>query len=93
MEYNKLLTDSDLIANRNKYTINELECSVDNLSVKYLINYQILDAEFCAKYILNDYCATCQEDTYICTGDVLNKQPHLKREELQNACIKFKTFE
>ena len=85
-----MLTDTDLI--QNSYTMAELEASIDNLSVKYLLNYQKLTAEFCAKYILNDYCATCQEDTYICTGDVLNKQPHLTLMELNAACIKFNTF-
>jgi hypothetical protein len=85
-----LLTDHDL--QKKLYTIAELEASIDNLSVKYLLNYQKLTAEFCAKYILNDYCATCQEDTYICTGDVLIKQPHLTRLDLNAACIKFNTF-
>ncbi len=88
-----VLTDQDLIKNKNAYSINELTDSVDNLSVKYLLNYQKLDAEFCAKYILNDLCATCQEDTYICSDDVLHKQPHITREELSTACIKFKIFE
>ena len=87
------LTDNDLIKNKYLYTIAELEASVDGLSVKYLLNYQKLDAEFCAKYILNDYCATCDEDTYICNGDVLNKQPHISRLELSEACLKFGTFE
>jgi hypothetical protein len=88
-----MLSDYDLIKNKNAYSIAELIANVDNLSVKYLLNYQILDAEFCAKYILNDYCATCNEDTYICTYDVLNKQPHITRIELLEACIKFGTFE
>jgi len=88
-----LLTDQDLVNNANTYSIAELEASVDNLSVKYLLNYQKLDSAFCAKYILNDYCATCQEDTYICTGDVLLKQPHLTRAELSAACIYYKTFD
>ena len=78
----KMLSDYDLFNNKNVYTIAELVASVDNLSVKYLLNYQILDADFCAKYILNDYCATCNEDTYICNGDVLRKQPHISRLEL-----------
>ena len=90
---NHLLSDCDLINNKNSYSIAELVASVDNLSVKYLLNYQILDAEFCAKYILNDYCATCNEDTYICTGDVLNKQKHITREELLEACVKYGTFD
>ena len=88
-----MLTDDDLIKNKFTYNMSELEASIDNLSVKYLINYQKLTAEFCAKYILNDYCATCQEDTYICSDDVLHKQLHLTREELKAACINFKTFE
>jgi len=88
-----LLSDFDLINNKNSYSIAELVANVDNLSVKYLLNYQILDAEFCAKYILNDYCATCNEDTYICTGDVLVKQKHIAREELLEACVKYGTFE
>ena len=87
------LSDNDLIKNKYLYTIDEIEASVDGLSVKYLLNYQKLDAEFCAKYILNDYCATCDEDTYICNGDVLNKQPHITRTELSEACLKFGTFE
>ena len=88
-----MLTDFDLFNNRNVYSIEELEESVDNLSVKYLLNYQKLDAEFCAKYILSDYCATCNEDTYICTGDVLLKQPHISRSDLLEACIKNGSFE
>jgi hypothetical protein len=88
-----MLSDYDLYKNKNVYSIAALIDSVDNLSVKYLLNYQILDAEFCAKYILNDYCATCNEDTYICTDDVLYKQPHITRIELTEACIKFGTFE
>ena len=85
---NKLLSDNDLIKNKNVYSIAELVASVDNLSIKYLLYYQKLDAEFCAKYILNDYCATCNEDTYISTDDVLHKQPHINRIELTEACIK-----
>jgi len=89
----KMLSDYDLINNKNVYSIAELVASVDNLSVKYLLNYQILDSEFCAKYILNDYCSTCNEDTYISTDDVLYKQPHINRIELSEACIKFGCFE
>ena len=90
---NYLLSDNDLLNNKNVYSIVELVESVDNLSVKYLLNYQILDAEFCAKYILNDYCSTCVEDTYICNGDVLQKQPHISRLDLAEACVKFRSFD
>ena len=90
---NQRLKLYDLINNKNVYSIAELVASVDNLSVKYLLNYQILDSEFCAKYILNDYCSTCNEDTYISTDDVLYKQSHITRVELSEACIKFGCFE
>jgi len=93
MTINTILSDTDLINNKNAYSIVELETSVDNLSVRYLLNYQKLDAMFCAKYILSDYCATCIEDTYICSGDVLLKQPHITRIDLSQACIKFNTFD
>ena len=89
----KMLSDYDLYKNKNVYSIAELVESVDNLSVKYLLNYQLLDAEFCAKYILNDYCSTCVEDTYICNGDVLQKQPHISRLDLAEACVKFRSFD
>ena len=89
----KMLSDDDLIKNKHVYSIKELEVSIDNLSVNYLLNYQTLDAEFCAKFILSDYCATCNEDTYICNEDVLRKQPHMSRCELSTACIKFGCFE
>jgi hypothetical protein len=89
----KMLSDTDLFDNKFAYTIEELEKSVDNLSVSYLLYYQKLTAEFCAKYILNDYCATCVEDTYYCSNDVLNRQKHITSSELSEACIKFKTFE
>ena len=89
---NIMLTDIDLIRNPRHYSINELELSIDNLSSKVLLNYQTLDADFCAKYILNDYCASCQEETYICNGNVLHKQPHINAEDLRLACIKHKTF-
>jgi hypothetical protein len=88
-----MLSDDDLIKNKFLYTTDELEASVDNLSVKYLLNYQVLDADFCAKYILNDYCATCLEDTYICNDDIIRKQSHITHLELFEACIKFGTFE
>ena len=43
--------------------------------------------------VLNEYCATCNEDTYSCNEDVLRKQPHISRFELSEACIKFSCFE
>jgi len=87
-----MLTDIDLIRNPRSYSLNELELSIDNLGVKVLLNYQILDADFCAKYILNDFYASCEEETYICNGDVLHKQQHINAEDLKTACINHKTF-
>jgi hypothetical protein len=89
----KMLSDTDLLNNKFGYTIEELENSVDNLSVTNLLYYQKLTAVFCAIYILNDYCATCVEDTYYCTNDVLRLQKHITLVELREACKQFKTFE
>jgi hypothetical protein len=65
-----------------KYDIDLLEKHIDSLSLWSLVKYQVLTARFCAKYILNEEYASCDEDTYICMEDILTFQPHLKREDI-----------
>jgi hypothetical protein len=68
----------------NKYDIKTLERNVDNLNMKTCVNTQILTAEFCVKYVLNEDYMSCIEDTYcIDTGYVLKRQPHLTYEEIR----------
>ena len=72
------IQDYDL--KKNKYSITILEENINYLSIKTLLYTQVLTAEFCAKYILNDEYASCVEETYICFYDVLQAQkPHQKR--------------
>ena len=67
----------------NKYNIETLERNVDNLNMKTCVNTQVLTAEFCVKYVLNEDYMSCIEDTYCLTyGYVLQRQPHLTKEEI-----------
>ena len=75
------------VSNRNlrlyQYDLKTLEENIATLCVKTIVNTQILTAEFCAKYILDEAQMTCVEDTYLITlGYVLYKQPHLKEEDI-----------
>jgi hypothetical protein len=74
------ITDIDL--RKRKYSLDVLIKNVDNLSIKTLLRWQHLDAEFCKKYILNEEYQ-CAEDYYAVTIDyVLKLQPHLTYDEL-----------
>ena len=67
----------------NKYDIETLERNVDNLNMKTCVNTQVLTAEFCVKYVLNEDYMSCIEDTYcIDSGYVLKRQPHLTYAEI-----------
>jgi hypothetical protein len=60
-----------------KYSIDVLEENIDKLSLWKLLKTQILNREFCIKYILNDEHASCDEDTYITWQDIIQYQPHI----------------
>jgi hypothetical protein len=78
------ITNSDLRNNKNKYSLLELEANINNLQIKIVLNTQTLNADFCAKYILDENRATCEEDLWLIdVGYVLTKQPHITREELE----------
>ena len=76
----KELTDEDL--RKNKYPLDILIKNVCNLSTKTLLRWQILDADFCKKYILDESYLSVEE-SYLVTYDyILKTQPHLKFEDL-----------
>jgi len=77
---------SEILDLRNeKYDIKTLEENIDHINVKTCVNTQVLTAEFCVKYILNEEYMSCIEDTYcIDTGYVLKRQPHLTYEEIRH---------
>jgi hypothetical protein len=77
------INDQDL--RKKKYSIDLLEKNIDNLSISIILKTQILTADFCVKYILNEEYASCVEETYICDLDVLYHQPHIKHNDLYNA--------
>lgn len=67
----------------NKYSVDVLEKNIDKFSLWKLLKTQILDPQFCVKYILNDEFASCDEDTYIVWQDVIRLQPHILEKDLQ----------
>ncbi len=76
-----VITNQDLY--KNKYSIDILEENIMNLSGKTLLNTQILNAEFCVKYILNQNYYEGVEESYMYSGDyVLQKQKHIIKEDL-----------
>jgi len=79
------LTYWDIIT--TKYSIEELEASIKWLEIKHLLHHQTLTAEFCAKYVLNEAYASCEEDIYLIDIDyILYHQKHLTREEIEKKC-------
>lgn len=77
----KYLTDKDL--RKNKYSLDVLSKNIHNLSLKTLLKWQTLDAEFCKKYILNEKFQTVEDYYLINVEYVLKCQPHLKCSDLQ----------
>ena len=79
------VTNTDLLANRNKYSIDILEQNIEYLDEKILLATQTLTPEFCVKYILNLDIEGGGEESY--TFDVcyiLGFQKHITEKELQN---------
>ena len=82
------LTNDDI--EKNKYSIEELEKNIGPLSMTMLVNYQILTADFCAKYILDEDNMDCYEERdRLDYWYVLRKQPHITRDQLLEAMKKY----
>ena len=78
------LTDDQLLANPNTYSINLLEQNIHNLNKKILLATQKLTVEFCIKYILDLDIDNGSEDSYIYDVDyILDFQKHLTRQEFK----------
>ena len=79
----KIIPRIELNLRKYKYDIETLEKNIDTICVKTCVNTQILTAEFCVKYILNEDYMSCIEDTYcLDKGYVLRRQPHLTDEDI-----------
>ena len=85
----KVIPRIELNLRSTKYDIETLEKNVDFINMKTCVNTQILTAEFCVKYILNEDYMSCIEDTYcIDKGYVLRRQPHLTNEDIMREYTK-----
>tara|TARA_B110000483_G_scaffold156428_1_gene185737 strand:+ start:12954 stop:13229 length:276 start_codon:yes stop_codon:yes gene_type:complete len=88
------LNDDDLIKNHNYYSVQELEKNIHSLNKKILLSTQILDAEFCIKYILDMDIDNGSEDSYIFDFDyILSFQKHLSNDELKNFFDIYKKYQ
>lgn len=76
------LTDDDL--RKNKYTLDILEKNINHLSLITLVRCQLLDADFCKKYILNEEYQDREEFEKITIEWIMQWQPHLKYDDLMD---------
>jgi hypothetical protein len=75
---------------KKQYTMDILEHNINNLQIKIILHTQLLSADFCAKYILDESQCTCNEDVYLIDfWYVLHHQPHITEAELDRALDKF----
>lgn len=82
---NFTITNDDLRKkeNKNKYSQEELERNTMGLRFLTILYTQKVNAQFIAKYILNDDYYEGIEDDYKFTEDnILRWQPHITKEEL-----------
>jgi len=82
---NFTITNDDLRKkeNKNKYSQEELERNTMGLRFLTILHTQKVNAQFIAKYILNDDYYEGIEDDYKFTEDnILRWQPHITKEEL-----------
>lgn len=76
------ISNNDL--HKQKYTEDILLENIDNLNPKTILNTQILTPKFCIEHILcMENIDDGSEDSYLFDiTHILNKQPHIKREDL-----------
>jgi len=85
------ITDKDIQANPFLYDEDQLIYTLETYipSLRLLSKCQKLSAYICAKYVIfggiNEDNGDCVEDTYLDTYDILNRQPHLTLEDIENA--------
>ena len=81
------VTNSDLLANRNKYSIDILEKNMveNHLDEKILLATQTLTPEFCVKYILDLDIEGGGEESYIFdVCYILEFKKHITKKELKD---------
>jgi len=79
------VTNTDLLTNRNKYSIDILEKNMEHLDEKIVLATQTLTPEFCVKYILDLNIEGGGEETYIFdVCYIINFQKHITKKELKD---------
>jgi hypothetical protein len=79
------VTNTDLLKNKYKYSIEILEENIEHLDEKILLTTQKLTPEFCVKYILDLDIESGGEESYIfdiCY--ILAFQKHITKKELKD---------
>jgi hypothetical protein len=82
---NFTITNDDLRKkeNKNKYSQEELERNTMGLRFLTILHTQKVNAQFIAKYILNDdYYEGIEDDHKFTEDNILRWQPHITKEEL-----------
>jgi len=82
---NFTITNEDLRKkeNKNKYSQEELERNTMGLRFLTILHTQKVNAQFIAKYILNDdYYEGIEDDHKFTESFILRVQPHITKEEL-----------
>ncbi len=82
---NFTITNDDLRKkeNKNKYSQEELERNTMGLRFITILHTQKVNAQFIAKYILNDdYYEGIEDDHKFTEDNILRWQPHITKEEL-----------
>ena len=80
---NFTLTNDDLRKNKYKYSQEELERNTMGLRFLTILCNQKVNAQFIAKYILNDdYYEGIEDDHKFTESFILRMQPHITKEEL-----------
>ena len=76
-----LISNNDLLKNKNAYSIKDLIENVKHLNTKFLLHTQILYEDFCVEYILDVRMNSGDEDSYLlCETYILECQPHLNED-------------
>ena len=65
-----------------EYDMEILKHNINKLDLFTVMNTQILTAEFCIDVILNEEYQITSEEKTIDIYDILNRQPHIKKEDL-----------
>ena len=65
-----------------EYDMEILKHNINKLDLFTVMNTQILTAKFCIDVILNEEYQITSEEKTIDIYDILNRQPHIKKEDL-----------